>query len=112
MQDSQEAEGERYNTQNAFSRAVEILKQMDIKFLQDAIIARDRKSDGVNRDEVISTIADMTESSIKEAERAYNYCIEKGYLKRLRGQGRVRKAQSTISKRLQVTTASQRRWHN
>jgi hypothetical protein len=85
---------------------------MDIKFLQDAIIARDRKSDRMNRNEVISTIADMAESSIKEAERAFNYCIEKGYLKRLRGQGRVRKAQSTTSKRLQVTTASQRRWHN
>jgi hypothetical protein len=50
---------------------------------------RDRKSDGMNRCECITAIADLTGASFKESKQCYNYVIEKGYLPRLRGGGRV-----------------------
>jgi hypothetical protein len=85
---------------------------MDMKLLQNAIITKDRKSDRMNQNKVISTIADMTQSTQKEAARAYNYCVKKRYLNRLWRQGWVRKVQSTTTKRLRMMTISQRQCHN
>ena len=89
-----------------------ILGKLDLSLLQDTIIMRDRKSDGMNRCECITAIADLTGASYKESKQCYSYLIEKGYLPRLRGGGRVQKAHATTTKRLQITTISMRRWHN
>ena len=89
-----------------------ILGKLDLSLLQDTIIMRDRKSDGVNGCECITAITDLTGASFKESTQCYNYLIKKGYLPRLRTGGRMRKVLATTTKQLQITTISMRRWHN
>jgi len=109
----QKLKGKEVTFQNCFEhQKFGLLTGEDLGFLQDCIIARDRASNGMTRKEIISIISTIAMCCPKKAKRYYNYCLEKELLPRLARKGRVRKAQPTSTKRLQVTTESQERWHN
>ncbi|GFH45620.1 hypothetical protein CTEN210_02094 [Chaetoceros tenuissimus] len=89
-----------------------LLSQKQIDFLDETCAARDEANKGMSRLEAIEMISEMSGcANMKTCENHWDYLIRKGVLSRLKNGGKVAKAQSTTTKRTQVTVEQQLRWH-
>ena len=89
-----------------------LLSLDEIAFLQNVIQYRDEANQGMTRDEVISLIMELKQTSKrKTCENHLDYLIRTGRLSDLKRGGRVTKAQATTVKRSQINVEQQLRWH-
>ena len=89
-----------------------LLSLDEIAFLQNVIQYRDEANQGMTRDEVISLIMELKQTSKrKTCENHLDYLIRTGRLSDLKRGGRVTKAQATTVKRSQINVEQQRRWN-
>ena len=90
-----------------------IMSKHDIEFLQDMSVARDEANNGMTRLEIINLIKELTGvNEQKKAENCWDYLVKKGKMKYLKSGGRVKKAQSTMTKRTAIPVEQQLIWHS
>ena len=65
----------------------------------------------MTRKQVIGMMMQMTSSSFPKAENHFKFLVKKKLLPELKGSGSTIAAQKTTTKRAQMTTAGQMRWH-
>lgn len=89
-----------------------LLTAEDIAFLQEVVKYRDEANNGMGRDEVVSLIMELKQTTNrKQCQNHYDYLIRKKVFTDLKRFGRVTKAQATTTKRSQITVEQQFRWH-
>ena len=89
-----------------------LLEEKDLKFLQEIIVARDDANNGMGRKEVITLIGDLVQCPDRiRCKNHWDYLVRHGTMKELKAGGRVKKAQTTTTKRTQITVEQQLRWH-
>ena len=89
-----------------------LISNDEVKFLEEAIIKRDLANNGMDRKEVITYIQNLTGCTFKTAENHFHYLQRNNKFPRLKRGGRVVVAQKTTTKRSQIRTESQLRWHS
>ena len=72
---------------------------------------RDRANNGVTRKEAISFIQLISSSNFKTAENHFDYLVTQKRFSNLKCEGKTVKAQKTTTKRSQIRTETQLRWH-
>ena len=88
-----------------------LLSSLQREKLMDIVKARDERNDGLARKEVIGLIVKLTNASYQSAENHYDYLIRQNLLPELKKGGRVVSAQKTSTKRSNMNTEQQLRWH-
>jgi hypothetical protein len=89
-----------------------LISNDEVKFLEEAIVKRDLANNGMDRKEVITYIQNLTGCDFKTAENHFHYLQRSNKFSRLKRGGRVVVAQKTTTKRSQIRTQSQLRWHS
>ena len=89
-----------------------LLQDADVELLSNTIIYRDEANNGMSRNEAISLVMELSQTTNRTAaEGHYDYLVRKDRLKGVKNSGRTVKAQATTSKRGQITVEQQLRWH-
>jgi hypothetical protein len=89
-----------------------LISDDEVKFLEEAIVKRDLANNGMDRKEVITYIQNLTGCDFKTAENHFHHLQRSNKFPRLKRGGRVVVAQKTTTKRSQIRTESQLRWHS
>jgi len=89
-----------------------LLNDNEVELLSNTIIYRDEANNGMSRNEAISLVQELAQTTNgSAAESHYDYLARKERLVGVKNFGRSVKAQATTTKRGQITVEQQLRWH-